>query len=137
MRASERMRTMKRNTEESKACRKCLRVLPITDFRFQNKAKNKRNNICRECRQIHRKFLREAQIDYDVLLAKQNNACAICGISNEETSRGLVIDHNHETMSVRGLLCFPCNSGLAFFQESPTLLAMAVEYLVKHDGITS
>ena len=127
---------MKRSLE-SKECRKCLRVLPITDFRFINKAKNKRNPICRECRQIHRKFLRDAKNDYDQLFVRQNGSCAICGVTSEETSRGLVIDHNHETMSVRGLLCFPCNSGLAFFKESSTTLAMAIEYLVKHDGITS
>ena len=136
MPALERM-MMTRNWNDRRICRKCQIDLPITDFRFTNKATNKRHNICKSCRQLHRKFLREAQQNYQNILEKQGNKCAICGISSEELNGKLIIDHNHETMSVRGVICSYCNKGLGFFFDSPTYLAMAIEYLVKHDGITS
>ena len=35
---------------DRKFCRYCERVLPITDFRFQNKSKGTRHPDCRDCR---------------------------------------------------------------------------------------
>jgi hypothetical protein len=49
------------------------------------------------------------------------------------TARAQSVDHNHETLKVRGLLCWRCNSGLGFFKDNQAHLAMAIEYLVKHD----
>ena len=128
---------MMRKQNETRICRKCRVDYPITEFRFTSKATNKRHPICKQCRQIHRKFLREAQQQKSDILQKQNNACAICGITADESHDKLVIDHNHETLTVRGVICSYCNKGLGFFKDSPTHLAMAIEYLVKHDGITS
>ncbi len=126
-----------RTSNDTRICRKCCIDLPITKFRFTNKAANKRHHICRDCRQIHRKFLREAHENYEIILEQQGNKCAICGISSDEYMGKLIIDHNHETMLVRGVICSYCNKGLGFFFDSPTYLAMAIEYLVRHDGITS
>ncbi len=81
--------------------------------------------------------MREAQHNYEIILEQQGNKCAICGIARDEYVGKLIIDHNHETMLVRGVICSYCNKGLGFFFDSPTYLAMAIEYLVRHDGITS
>lgn len=125
---------MRTSNDDSKECRKCLRFLPLDNFRFVNISANKKNSICRACRQIHRKILRNAnREDYENLLHEQNSACAICGINAEEIGRKLIIDHNHDTLQVRGLLCWRCNSGLGFFRDEQALLAMAIDYLRKHD----
>lgn len=125
---------MRTSNDDSKECRKCLRFLPLDNFRFVNISANKKNSICRACRQIHRKILRNAnREDYENLLHKQNSACAICGINAEEIGRKLMIDHNHDTLQVRGLLCWRCNSGLGFFRDEQALLAMAIDYLRKYD----
>lgn len=50
--------------------------------------------------------------------------CALCG-----SATGLVIDHDHTTGAVRGVLCGPCNIGLGMFRDRPDLLLAAVEYL--------
>jgi hypothetical protein len=71
------------------------------------------------------------------LLQDQDNACAICGITAEEIGKKLIVDHNHETLKVRGLLCWRCNSGLGFFKDNQSHLAMAIEYLVKFDDDAS
>jgi hypothetical protein len=43
----------------------------------------------------------------------------------------LVIDHDHTTGEVRGLLCPTCNAGLGHFKDSPELLLKAALYLQK------
>lgn len=68
----------------------------------------------------------------DILLDKQNFACAICG----SRERRLGIDHCHKTGFVRGMLCNPCNSGLGFFQDEVALLARAIVYLQDFDGLS-
>lgn len=67
---------------------------------------------------------------YDELLAAQGNRCAICG-SDEwpGKNRAPHVDHDHGTGKVRGLLCGKCNTGLGQFDDDPTRLAAAIEYL--------
>ena len=128
------MKRMKTSNDDTQQCRKCLRVLSLDNFRFENISENKRHKICRTCRQIHRKVIRNANREsYEALLQDQNSSCAICGITAEEIGKRLIVDHNHETLKVRGLLCWRCNSGLGFFKDNQAHLAMAIEYLVKHD----
>ena len=48
------------------------------------------------------------------------------------TGRALSIDHDHNTNTVRGLLCNKCNQGLGFFDDSIDLLQGAMLYLKQH-----
>lgn len=68
---------------------------------------------------------------YDQMLAAQGGACAICGVSGPEDCRYgvLVIDHDHETGEVRGLLCPTCNSGIGLLGDNLETVQRAVEYL--------
>lgn len=128
--------TMKKRIliEETQQCVKCLYQKPLTDFRFEFKRKNKRHKICNACRNVHRTVTRNANRDeYQEMLQMQNNCCAICGITSEESGKKLVVDHSHETLKVRGLLCRRCNSGLGFFRDNQLFLAMAIEYLVRNE----
>ena len=69
--------------------------------------------------------------DYEFLLIKQNNACAICKHVPSEKEKRLSIDHDHKTNKVRGLLCNNCNTGLGMFQDNIDFLNSAVRYLKK------
>ena len=64
---------------------------------------------------------------YQRMYADQHGCCAICGVERDPVR--LVIDHNHRTGKVRGLLCSPCNTGLGFFKDSPDLVTAALTYL--------
>ena len=66
--------------------------------------------------------------EYDELFEAQNGGCAICGGSNA-SGRRLAVDHDHETGTVRGLLCFECNVGLGKFKDDVTIVRRATRYL--------
>jgi Recombination endonuclease VII len=78
--------------------------------------------------------LQPSGFEADVILGpmtlptQQDNRCAIC--SHESSAPGdLIIDHDHQTGRVRGLLCSNCNSGLGFFRDNSAALLQAVAYL--------
>lgn len=69
---------------------------------------------------------------YDAMLASQHGACAICGSTDPKGRKGspfFVVDHDHATGAVRGLLCAPCNSGLGLLMDSTEILEKALAYL--------
>lgn len=68
-----------------------------------------------------------SQNDYLIMVTKQNGLCKICG-----KKCSLVIDHDHETGQIRGLLCDRCNLGLGNFKDNPLLLINAIEYIKKY-----
>lgn len=61
--------------------------------------------------------------DYDILSLKQGNLCAICGAFPKQ----LVIDHNHETGAIRGLLCQWCNSRVGWFERRRDIITKYIE----------
>lgn len=66
--------------------------------------------------------------DYEELVNKQGGVCAIC-----REKKKLVVDHNHDTGRVRGLLCTNCNTALGKFGDG-RLLTAAVSYLTTNDS---
>lgn len=77
--------------------------------------------------------------DYEAMAKAQGFVCAIC--KHPETSvdrktmkvRRLSIDHDHDTGTVRGLLCSGCNNGLGSFKDDLDNVEAAVAYLRKHE----
>lgn len=66
--------------------------------------------------------------EYNEILKKQDNKCVICG----KKSIKLVVDHDHETGKVRGLLCNQCNTALGLFQEDILTLQKSIDYISKY-----
>ena len=68
--------------------------------------------------------------DYNLLIEQQGGCCAICG-STEPKGRGpfFQVDHCHVTNRVRGLLCGPCNRGIGYLQDNPTVMRRAASYV--------
>lgn len=63
--------------------------------------------------------------EHAAMVAQQRGVCAICRQSKDS---GLVVDHDHATGAVRGLLCYACNRSL-FLVERADLLSSALTYL--------
>lgn len=75
--------------------------------------------------------------DYNKLLNKQNGTCAICGKKEigrsniGEMKNNFIVDHDHETGEVRGLLCNGCNRSIGYL-GNVFLLDRAIQYLKKN-----
>ncbi len=83
---------------------------------------------------------------YRVMLAEQGGICAICGEPPTDDNSGrwvkqrrgtrakprLIVDHDHVTGQVRGLLCGRCNTGIGMLQDDPIIVRFALKYLEGH-----
>lgn len=71
---------------------------------------------------------------FDTLLADQGGACGVCKEPEPEDMGGRrawwVIDHDHRTHKIRGILCNACNFGIGQFKDDPALLQAAANYLL-------
>lgn len=106
--------------------------MPQTD----NEQLSPQNNYPDRRRNAYRRYGITLE-EYDTMLMKQNDVCAIC--KNPETMKhksgrfyNLSIDHDHETGRVRGLLCRNCNVGLGNFADDILQLRSAISYLTKY-----
>lgn len=114
------------------SCTKCKTEKPATAeyFPLHNKKRNGFDSWCRTCRSEYRNAncrgaYRNAITDEALADLKATvTQCVICG--NEEK---LVVDHDHQTGKVRGLLCNHCNRGLGHFKDDPMLFEFAAQYL--------
>ncbi|MCS7317205.1 MAG: endonuclease VII domain-containing protein [Candidatus Dojkabacteria bacterium] len=64
---------------------------------------------------------------YEEIKEFQENKCAIC---HQETTK-LVVDHDHNSGALRGLLCHSCNVMLGHARDNVEILSSAIEYLNK------
>ena len=64
----------------------------------------------------------------------QGDNCAICGVHrNDAGYKGLEVDHDHATGTVRGLLCHRCNVGIGLLRHNRAILEAADAYLTRTD----
>lgn len=92
---------------------------------------NKDRAKARQRRWMQDKRLRErglTRADYDAMLVAQHGVCAICR-TPPPPERVLVVDHDHDTGEIRGLLCSPCNRGIGNLRDDPGLVYAALRYL--------
>ena len=114
-------------------CTRCKVEKPATPeaFPLHNGKKNGLDSWCRACRATYRSENcrgrhRDVISNEDLISLKTTTTqCVICG--SEEK---LVVDHDHVTGQVRGMLCNHCNRGLGHFRDDPLLLEFAAQYLL-------
>jgi len=142
----------------SKKCYDCSKVLPVSEF-YKNSAREDGLGVyCKKCEYARQKKYRAKHPkktknkrcneylkrtygltleEYDQMVAKQKNRCAICGKPESRSIKGAVprlgIDHNHKTGEIRELLCYSCNLALGYANDDPELLRRMIAYLEKHN----
>tara|TARA_Y100000401_G_C8236345_1_gene180731 strand:- start:276 stop:674 length:399 start_codon:yes stop_codon:yes gene_type:complete len=85
-----------------------------------------------------RKIRSERGEDAVIWFEKQKSMCRICGKTvhkapenSKDKQDQAVIDHDHKTGKLRGLLCHQCNVGLGNFKDDVSILVNAMLYLLK------
>ena len=61
--------------------------------------------------------------------ATQHIECPVCQANLNSQKVRKVIDHNHTTGKVRGILCHSCNTSLGMLKENPEIINQAIAYL--------
>jgi len=69
--------------------------------------------------------------NYTELFEKQNGCCAICKASESghNVTDHFLVDHDHTTGEIRGLLCSSCNLMLGKAHDNIDILSRAITYL--------
>lgn len=123
-----------------KICKGCKRSFPKEDFK--KKGCTTYTTRCSRCRLIQARAALKAKglplpelpprhLDnpkpqpYPQIMADYSGGCQLC----ERQVDLIVVDHDHKTNLVRGLLCSACNSGLGQFRDDVELLQKAIAYL--------
>lgn len=68
------------------------------------------------------------QSEYEILFLHQDGLCAICQCEADK----LLVDHDHSTGKIRGLLCDECNKALGLLRDNPEYVLRAANYLKAH-----
>ena len=120
-----------------RACNKCGEDLVIGENWTESKKKSW-IYMCSPCVKsnqrngdLKRKFGITTD-DYNKMFDSQGGCCDICGEHQTEFQKRLAVDHDHETGSVRSLLCMGCNTGLGKFGDDIATVREALNYLIKH-----
>jgi hypothetical protein len=145
-----------RVVEDQRRCSGCLRYHPKDSFYADVNVADGVSIYCKTCakkrareyakipksRDYKKRYADRYQLkkyglsieDVDRMIAAQNGACAVCREPLIYGTGGCAIDHDHDTNTVRGLLCRLCNVGIGHFRENETYLNAAISYLQRTKG---
>lgn len=138
-----------------KQCTRCRRHKPLSEFGKHSQNSDKLRRYCKPCSAVQQRRDSKRHYDrflrgnpdaarrasfkkahglpiefYDKLFNDQSGLCLIC--LETTTEKHLVLDHDHKTKAVRGLLCRTCNAGLGMFRDDLDILENAQRYLMEH-----
>jgi hypothetical protein len=105
-------------------------ILFIQDTLNVDKEATKQLNLNRYETMIKKKYGLSVE-DYLNIVTKQNNRCAICG-REPKWGKKLVLDHNHKTGKVRGMLCDLCNMLVGMRENNNNLFEKTDKYIKEH-----
>ncbi len=110
-------------------CYHCRGWKAVAEFAVDKSRLGGKSSVCRPCNSERSKRSRYGLTRED-RARMETKHCPIC----DRAEQIMVIDHDHHTGAVRGLLCSRCNVGLGLFCDDPDLLGRAVAYLEGHRG---
>ena len=135
-RKEKRTRLQRNDPAGMRTCTLCSQVKSLDDFHPRQSGYQSWCKSCANYSAPQREYKLQSKYgiglsEYAELLASQGGKCAICG-TREPGTKGrdcFVVDHCHNSMKVRGLLCVSCNLLLGHAQDSPQVLQRAILYL--------
>ena len=138
----------------NKPCSKCKLIQEITEFYPDHRLKSGLSSRCKTCHSEKRIRLRKSgyqqnylrmrrygisEEDYNVMLEQQQGLCKLCRKKQSDyfcRTKNLIIDHDHSTGKVRGLICSPCNLLLGKIEKYyNNNLNIIIQYLTPEENL--
>ena len=132
-------------------CSQCKIEKPENEYYIRKDRPNGKGRLseCKECTKSRtiKRYKKDPDLVNDARAAKlyglsleevvqmrkdSNGICAICNREGLHHHKRLVIDHDHETGKVRGLICSRCNSAIGFLGDDICNVENLLSYLKKH-----
>lgn len=120
-------------------CRDCQHAIRVERYKNNPELKeiaSVKNSINCKANQKN-KYIQSLKKSYGITEDQYNNMLDACGnrceICKTDSARRLVIDHDHISGKVRGLLCDKCNVAIGGLGDSSESLLAAVDYLCRHE----
>ena len=111
------------NPRTKKTCLYCERLLPKTMFPKHIHNKDNLDSRCHDCI----KEQTELRSNLRAIAPRKPDSCECCG---KETN-SLNLDHDHDTLEIRGWICSACNTGIGKLQDNIEGVKKALTYLEK------
>ena len=134
-----RRKNRERILETSKRSKRKIKAANPELWLAKQRARNNKYNAAnREKRRLYnqktnlKRYYGMTLADYESLLAAQGGKCAICEREqNCSLHKRLYVDHDHKTMTIRGLLCYRCNAALGQLGDCVEGLQKGINYLLR------
>lgn len=116
--------------EGHKLCRTCGETKPHSEWHRNATASDGLSTRCKACRVVQgrvghlKRQYGMTEAEREEMIASQMGICVIC-----LKAPAAHVDHCHETGSVRGVLCFNCNSAIGKLGDDPDTVRRAAAYL--------
>ena len=126
---SESLKVCKPCSIEFKWCSACLEPHELEMF---SRDSHTTDGLRSHCRTVDRgmQLVRRYGVDLDAfnsMVKSQDSECLICLERFDDLD--FVVDHDHATGKVRGLLCTNCNVAIGHLRDDPAIAIRAAEYL--------
>lgn len=131
----------------TKICADCHEQKPLNKFARSKFSEDKRFKRCKGCEEIRQEnftdyerarnknlyYLYGIELEeFNEILETQGGVCKLCE-AEPTPDRVFYVDHCHDSLKIRGIVCFDCNTGLARFKDSVEIMKRAIAYL-ESDG---
>lgn len=149
---------MSMSMDNVKFCAKCSELKSADEFGPDKRRNDGRHSWCRPCTaewarndrakpsSRHREHIRNSHLkrnygltpeQRDEMFDSVDGKCELCGhemMRRGKSQYGSVIDHDHVSGKMRGMICSRCNTGLGKLGDSIAGLIKAVDYLARKSG---
>lgn len=118
-----------------KSCNTCGETKSRSSFHVFLGSVDGRSNKCVECytKASRRRLYDISEEQFETMWRDQEGLCVICEDFLIPFGKGTcVIDHDHDTGKVRGLLCSRCNLAIGHLRDDPESCDRAAAYLRRH-----
>ena len=108
--------------------------------KYQEEHREERTEYNRKYREENKDILKNQHLQrtynitleyYNKMFEEQNGLCLGCYQHQSDLKQSLVVDHDHITGKVRGLLCINCNKSLGQVKDNSEILRRLADYLDK------